>query len=470
MSDGSPAEPAPTPAVPPWTEVATPVAPAPPPKRVAWWPGVLEKVLASVVVLGLVTIVGAVAARAMADNDAIDDAIAVSDLLTRSALQPTLSDDLLSPTPAAAAAALARLDTVVRAVLGGTTLIRVKLWAVDGRVVYSDEQRLIGQQFPLDEDERRAMRGTRPIGEVSDLSQPENEFEREAGQLLEVYRPVRTPSGVPLLFETYTRYSHVGDRSERILLGFAATTLSGLALMHLLYLPASWGMARRLRRLQRRLDLLLTNAQSASDEERRRIAGALHDGVVQDLAATSYVVAGSAEHARGSGQTQLAARLDTAAAGVRASIGALRSLLVDIYPPNLRVAGLAAALEDLANAVRIRGITVNVRADGDLELDPATQLLLYRITQECLRNAERHARANRVLVRVRHSHGLLRLEVSDDGVGFDPGRTLACPEPGHLGVQVMRDLAAAQCARLDVRSAAGAGTRWRLEVMTGAAG
>jgi signal transduction histidine kinase len=345
--------------------------------------------------------------------------------------------------------------------------MRVKLWTPQGRVVYSDEPRLIGQQFPLDAEGRLALRGTGPIGGVSDLREPENEFERAAGRLLEVYRPVWTPSGWPLLFETYTRYAQAGEYTERILFAFAGTTLLGLLLMQLLNAPASWGIARRTRRLQRRLDTLLAAAESASDEERRRIAGALHDGVVQDLAATSFVVAGSAEHARRSGQPQLAARLDAAAASVRASIAALRSLLVDIYPPNLRAAGLTPALEDLANAARCRGLRVDLCLDPELELDPAAQLLVYRITQECLRNTDRHARATRAEVRLGREGGVLRLDVSDDGVGFDPAAALEGAQPGHFGLRVMRDLAAGQGARLALRAAPGAGTRWRLEVPAG---
>src|SRR5216684_8361045 len=85
--------------------------------------------------------------------------------------------------------------------------------------------------------------------------------------------------------------------------------------------------------------LLLRRAVDASEEERRRIAGTLHDGAVQELAGTSFTVAGAAENAAAMGQPELAAKLTTAAGAVRASIRGLRSLLVDIYPPGLTNAG-----------------------------------------------------------------------------------------------------------------------------------
>lgn len=86
-------------------------------------------------------------------------------------------------------------------------------------------------------------------------------------------------------------------------------------------------------------ETLLNRAVEAATEERRRIAGALHDGVVQELAATSFAVAGSAERATSLGQPGLADELRSASDTVRTSIGGLRSLLVDIYPPSLATRG-----------------------------------------------------------------------------------------------------------------------------------
>jgi signal transduction histidine kinase len=247
-------------------------------------------------------------------------------------------------------------------------------------------------------------------------------------------------------------------------LDIALIVVGSLLLMHVLWVPLSWVLVSRLRQARRQRDLLLDRALEASVEERRRIAGTLHDGVVQDLAATSFVVAGSAHQAHRADQAQLAQRLETAAAGVRASIGALRSLLVDIYPPSLRVAGLSATLADLASSLETRGMQVAVAEDPDLELDPSTQTLVYRVTQECLRNAERHGQARHATVRIRRRDDRVRLDVTDDGVGFDPAATLANPREGHFGLRVISDLAAERGARLAVASRPGGGTHWLLEV------
>ena len=80
---------------------------------------------------------------------------------------------------------------------------------VDGRVVYSDEPRLIGTRYALDDAKREVLRTGTTRAELSDLSGPENQFERGQGDLYEVYLPVRAPDGTQLLFETYQRRSAV---------------------------------------------------------------------------------------------------------------------------------------------------------------------------------------------------------------------------------------------------------------------
>jgi hypothetical protein len=85
--------------VPRWVEVTATPEPEPVPDRPAWWFGALEKIFATIVVLGLIAIGGSVAARAAADRDAIDEAMGLSDLFVRTALQPVLSDDVLSSSP-----------------------------------------------------------------------------------------------------------------------------------------------------------------------------------------------------------------------------------------------------------------------------------------------------------------------------------------------------------------------------------
>jgi signal transduction histidine kinase len=137
---------------------------------------------------------------------------------------------------------------------------------------------------------------------------------------------------------------------------------------------------------------------------------------------------------------------------------------VEIYPPNLDRSGLSSALADLAARLRPRGIDVRVNVPDGLQLPLETATLLFRTTQEALLNVAKHARAHLVEVTVRERPRGLVLEITDDGIGFDLAATLRRPRSGHLGLNVLADLAAAGGATLDVRTVPGAGTTLRLEV------
>ncbi len=418
--------------------------------------------VALIVILG-VTVAGVFAARRLAETQAVNDAAKTADLLGNTVVQPALDDGLLTGDPAA----LAAIDRVVRNLVLGGSIVRVKIWDPTGRIVYSDEPRLIGRTFPLGAEERDVLTNPKLRADVSDLQALENVYEKSNVRLLEAYRPVwTTRSGKPLLFEAYFRYDEVTARSGQLWRGFAGITLSSILLLVVLLVPVLWRLLDRLRRFQDQREALLVRAVEASNEERRRIAGTLHDGVVQDLVATSLVVAGSAERAAVRHEDMLADELRSAAGTVRSAIGGLRSLLVDIYPQSLSTAGLGAALEDLVAGLRSRGIAVCLEDNLGGTLEPDVERLLFRVANECLRNIVRHSGALHATVRLERMQGSAVLEISDDGVGFDPQSALAEPAEGHFGLRVLGDVANDAGAELRLATAPGAGTRWRLQVPT----
>ena len=186
--------------------------------------------------------------------------------------------------------------------------------------------------------------------------------------------------------------------------------------------------------------------------------------MVQDLAATSFTVAGAAERAISLGQPDLADELRTAAGTVRTSIGGLRSLLVDIYPPSLATAGLEAALTDLVTTLRSRGISVVLELAPQIGLDTAGERLVFRVAQECFNNIARHAAATNVQVRLERREEYAVMEINDNGVGFDAPDLLAHPAEGHFGLRVLGDVVADAGGELLLASAPGAGTRWQLRI------
>jgi two-component system, NarL family, sensor kinase len=410
--------------------------------------------VAGIIAALLLALAGVAVLRKTGTDEATKDAKRVTNLVASGIVQPQVTDGLLRHDPAA----IAKVDRVVRQHVLRDPVVRIKMWSPDGTIVYSDEHRLIGKHFPEHARDVQHDLGNNGVdAEVSDLSAPENRYERSQKKLLEVYLPMKTPSGKPLLFESYQRFSSVAASGRRTWLAFLPALLIGLVVLELVQLPLARRMANRIRAGQRDRERLLQRAIDASETERRRIAGELHDGVVQNLAGVSYSLAAAAER---NGEQNGDDTLERAAQQTRESIRELRGLLVEIYPPSLHRSGLAAALDDVAAPLVRRGIQVHMTIPPDLDLPEETEALLFRIAQEALRNVGAHAEAWNVEVEVQRDGDRASLRVEDDGRGFD--MTGDRPE-GHFGLHLMEDLARDAGAELDVRSAAGEGTRVLLE-------
>ncbi len=415
------------------------------------------------VVLAVVTVGGSLAARKLAEREAVNDAVNLTDVFAETVIRPALTDQLAAGQPAARET----FDDLVRAHVLGPSVVHVKLWTPDGRVVYADEPELVGKTFDLDDDQTAALDKSETRADISDLDRDENTLDGQAGdKLVEVYRPVWTDTGQKMLFEIYAPYDQVSQRTGQLWRGFAGVTLSSLLLFLVLISPLFWHLFTRVRRNQQQREVLLQRSVDASSNERRLIAATLHDGPVQDLAATSFVVAGATARAKAAGQHWLVDELQNVAGSVRASIRALRSLLVDIYPASLAQAGLGAALDDLVQSLHAPGLEVRLHHDDaeELGLTPDQERLVYRVAQETLRNAAKHAVPCTATVTLYRVDDEVVLDVLDDGNGFDLDAQFADPEPGHFGLQLLSDLAATGGALLQVASVPGRGTHWRLRI------
>lgn len=416
--------------------------------------------VASALVAVIAVGIGALAVlRRVAEDEAVRQARSQNDTLAVGVVTPALREPLVRSEPAE----VARFDAVFRERIAPTGVRRVKLWDASGTIVYSDEARLIGRRFPLGAAERVVLDQGGSQAGPSDLDEPENVYEARDAQLIEVYRRVTTPEGTPLLFETYVRASDVSSLGSRISRSFAPIALGALVLLALIQLPLAWILVRRIRTAQRDQEALLRSAVEASQLERKRIAQDLHDGVVQDLAGVSYTIAAALDSLGGTAPASTVHALEDAAASTRTGIRQLRTLLVELYPPNLQQAGLHAALCDLLDRCKAQGVETSLRFEP-ADLAPDTEALVYRTAQEALRNVVHHAGAGHVEVTVTpRDDGTASMTVRDDGCGFDPSQ-LGRPEPGHVGLPLMIDLARHSGAHLEVKSSPGAGTVLDLRV------
>src|SRR5947209_68907 len=196
--------------------------------------------LAAVVLISAGTIY---VVRRNATSEAIRNAREIAGIDGYAVAEPVLVDGALSGD----LAALDRVNTVVHERVLSDRVVRVKVWTPEGRIVYSDEPRLIGQTFDLGAGERAALRTGKIDADLSNLDEPENRYERPYNKLLEVYVPVHTTGGQKLLFETYLRYSTIAASGRHILGSFAPVMVGGLLLLFLVQVPLAWAMAPGLR-------------------------------------------------------------------------------------------------------------------------------------------------------------------------------------------------------------------------------
>jgi two-component system, NarL family, sensor kinase len=419
------------------------------------WQSVARYMASALVAVVVISLFGILAFRRLGEDEAIRDAKDQTRFSAFWAVDPRLIDRVLDGDQQA----LASLDRLVQArILSQSSVVRVKIWNRAGRIVYSDESRLIGARYPIAPDEKDEFMASTIDAEVSDLSKPENRFERRFGKLLEVYAGLVTPRGRHVRYEEYYRSSFISDRGTRIFQEFGYIALAALILLALIQFPLAWQLAHRVQRGQRERMELLQRAVEASDRERRRIAADLHDGVVQDLAGVSFSLSAAASAA----PPDLAPALEEAAAGTRQGIRELRSLLVEIYPPELHRQGLEHAIRDLLAPCNRKGLETSLDVDGAGELPGEVEALFFRSTQEALRNVLKHAGARRVEVNVTRDNGRAVLTIRDDGKGFDA----AVHPEGHFGLRLLSDLAQEAGGDMRLDSAPGRGTTIRVEVPT----
>ena len=203
---------------------------------------------------------------------------------------------------------------------------------------------------------------------------------------------------------------------------------------------------------------------AAREEERRRMSTDLHDGVGQVLARLRAELDGlraelGAAHPAGSKLEELAASLDD-------TVGDVRHIANELRPDLLDKHGLVPALEWLcAEFDRRSGIRCAFAADArEVPVSPERAVLVYRVVEEALRNVSRHAADASATVTVSHRGDEVRLEVADDGAGFDPAMPL---RPEALGLAGMRERASLLGARLSITPRASGGTSVRLDLPVG---
>jgi len=327
-----------------------------------------------------------------------------------------------------AAATATAVDETLRPLVSLGVIARVKIWRVepDGvRVVFSDEERVVGESRAFDPE----LAARLDAGEVVVLPVPDDREHRfEQGEpMREAYIGFTAADGTPMRMELYvaTDPSASVARSLRVQLPVIA---GSLVLLSGLMVPLTLRTVRRLDQLASERHAVLAHGLTASERVRHDLAQRLHDGVIQDLAAAGLAlgsVAGRTDDPE-SGQV-----LRDVADLLRRDTDELRSLADE--SARLPEESLRTHLERLA-IVGTTTAEMVVREPRDVVPD-RVRALLWRVAGELVTNAVKHAAAGRIQVDLDHTADGFELVVSDDGVGYVPGRA----EPGHLGLLLVEN-------------------------------
>jgi two-component system sensor histidine kinase UhpB len=202
-------------------------------------------------------------------------------------------------------------------------------------------------------------------------------------------------------------------------------------------------------------------ALAAQEGERRRVSGELHDEIGQALTALMLELDRMARGAPAEMQTEIAYARETAAS----SLEDVRRIARRLRPEALDDLGLVSALINLSERIdQASGLPIRRRLDRTLPpLSAEAELVIYRIAQESLTNAARHAQASCVDLVLEAEGDMVRLVVADDGAGFDP----AVERDRSSGIRGMRERALLIGAQVTIESARGKGTTVRLDVAAG---
>lgn len=218
---------------------------------------------------------------------------------------------------------------------------------------------------------------------------------------------------------------------------------------------------------ERKLEELVGRLITAQEEERRRVAYEIHDGLAQTALAAHQRLQSFIENHPPTGDTSL----DRAMELVRQTGREARRVIANLRPTVLDDFGLASALRTHVETLRRDGLIVEYRESlGEERLAPHVETALYRVAQEALNNVRKHAPEAGAKLSLHLMDGVVRMEVADDGPGFDVASIQGGGPGERIGVSSMRERVALLGGRFEVESHPSRGTSVKVEVRPGNGG
>jgi len=363
----------------------------------------------------------------------------------------------------------------------GQEIVSFKVWSADGRILYSSNPAMMNQQYE-DNPELILSFAGEVTSDISDLTDPENRYERqEWDSLIEIYSPIWASDTGDII--AVSEFYQLPDALEaeilvakqRSWLVVGGTTLiTYLLLAGLVSRASNTIVAQQSELLEKATQnahlhnqVRQAAAHSTALNERflRRISTDLHDGPGQDLSlallrigslAKSYQYHAIPEADRQEGMADFR-RVHTA---LESALAELRHISAGLQSPEIETLSVLETIgQAIGNYERKTQCRVSLTI-GSLpdKTPPSVKIALYRILQEALNNGHRHANGHGQAVLVEIEEDTLCIEVTDTGPGFDPN---AVVRDGHLGLAGMRERAQVLGGHFSIESHPGRGTRTR---------
>jgi signal transduction histidine kinase len=371
----------------------------------------------------------------------------------------------------------------------GEKIASLKIWRRDGRVLYSNNKALVGRTFPIDEGLKVALAGD-VHSEMSDLSDPENEFERgKWSRLIETYVPLHA-DGVGTVIaaaEFYHSTDQLARESHAAQLQSWLLLIATVAVMYLLLFALVRRGSRTIVEQQRELNDKVTQLTALVDQNDqlhdkvsraaartaalnevflRRISADLHDGPGQDMGLALMQFESIGDTCMlcpgiGHGPLSSTEEYRVIRTSLQSAMADLRAISAGLQLPEIDKLSIhEIAARAIRDYERKTGATVMLNAvNGQAHASLSVKITLYRLLQEALTNGFRHANGAAQQVGAKAEDGRLTIEVSDRGTGFNPAAIV--PE-GHLGLVGMRERVEILGGSFDLQSKVGQGTTIRV--------
>ena len=384
------------------------------------------------------------------------------------------------------------LDKVVhQRILAGGDAVRVKIWRMDGTIVFSDQAELVGDRFPEEIDDlKEVARGGEVLRGISDLDEEENTFERDlADKLFFTYAPLRLEPGGPVVAvaEIYRDYRFIQDDIDAAVRQVAGILVAGLAVLYALMLPIAFGASRELRKRNERLNELLQHEQLTVIELRdyTRKKDDFVSAVSHELRTPLTTVSGILSTLRRPDLGEDPVLREELLGAAARQAKRLERLVDDILAAgdlgNLR----PAAIEPMDLSVVVEGVARDLEVTDRIDIDVPSGIVetdrtrIAAVLTYLVDNAVKYSPADtKIDVGASVQDGGFRVWVTDRGEGIDPAEHDAIFERFHqvdqsstrshgglglglhLATALVRDLGGA----IEVASAPGRGSTFTVVV------